>query len=159
MRWAIFYRRRSQLVTIMSCVVMMGLQLSNVKSIAIHQHTPELAEALANTDLAIGTTQKSDVYFQARETVNPYYLACADISQKVMDEQFVKSGNGHKRQRCRGERTCTRTLPCSPAHLISLFPSPYLLECDFSGMTILVWLALPFLPLVFPLPLRGWITP
>ena len=59
---------------------MMGLQLSNVKSIAIHQHTPELAEALANTDLAISTTQKSDVYFQARETVNPYYLACADIT-------------------------------------------------------------------------------
>lgn len=33
-----------------------------------------------------GTTQNSDVYFQARETVNPYYLTCADITQKVMDK-------------------------------------------------------------------------
>jgi hydrogenase maturation protease len=30
-----------------------ALQLSNVKSIAVHQLTPELAEALANTDLAV----------------------------------------------------------------------------------------------------------
>ena len=29
------------------------LQLSNVKSIAVHQLTPELAEVLANTDLAV----------------------------------------------------------------------------------------------------------
>ncbi|MDY7011509.1 MAG: pyruvate:ferredoxin (flavodoxin) oxidoreductase, partial [Planctomycetota bacterium] len=32
-----------------------------------------------------GTSQNPDVYFQGRETVNPYYLACPDVVQKVMD--------------------------------------------------------------------------
>ena len=32
-----------------------------------------------------GTAQNPDVYFQARETVNPYYQACPDIVQKIMD--------------------------------------------------------------------------
>ncbi len=32
-----------------------------------------------------GTAQNPDIYFQARETVNPYYLACPEITQKVMD--------------------------------------------------------------------------
>ncbi|MFC1744131.1 pyruvate:ferredoxin (flavodoxin) oxidoreductase [Candidatus Riflebacteria bacterium] len=32
-----------------------------------------------------GTAQNPDVFFQARETVNPYYLECPDIVQKVMD--------------------------------------------------------------------------
>jgi len=33
-----------------------------------------------------GTAQNPDVYFQARETVNPYYLACPTIVQNVMDK-------------------------------------------------------------------------
>jgi pyruvate-ferredoxin/flavodoxin oxidoreductase len=33
-----------------------------------------------------GTAQNPDVFFQARETVNPFYLACPDITQKAMDE-------------------------------------------------------------------------
>jgi len=33
-----------------------------------------------------GTAQNPDVYFQARETVNPYYLACPAIVQKAMDK-------------------------------------------------------------------------
>lgn len=36
-----------------------------------------------------GTAQNPDVFFQARETVNPYYLDCPDIVQKVM-EKFEK---------------------------------------------------------------------
>ena len=32
-----------------------------------------------------GTAQNPDVYFQGRETVNPYYLACPEIVQKAMD--------------------------------------------------------------------------
>jgi len=32
-----------------------------------------------------GTSQNPDVYFQGRETVNPYYLQCPDIVQKHMD--------------------------------------------------------------------------
>jgi len=33
-----------------------------------------------------GTAQNPDVYFQAREAVNPYYLACPTIVQNVMDK-------------------------------------------------------------------------
>ncbi|RMG97693.1 MAG: pyruvate:ferredoxin (flavodoxin) oxidoreductase [Chloroflexi bacterium] len=33
-----------------------------------------------------GTAQNPDVFFQARESVNPYYLACPGIVQKVMDK-------------------------------------------------------------------------
>lgn len=33
-----------------------------------------------------GTSQNPDVFFQAREAINPYYLACPDILQKVMDK-------------------------------------------------------------------------
>ncbi|MBI3923074.1 MAG: pyruvate:ferredoxin (flavodoxin) oxidoreductase, partial [Armatimonadetes bacterium] len=32
-----------------------------------------------------GTAQNPDVFFQARETVNPFYEACPDITQKSMD--------------------------------------------------------------------------
>jgi len=32
-----------------------------------------------------GTAQNPDVFFQARETVNPYYIACPDIVQRAMD--------------------------------------------------------------------------
>ncbi|MBI4770204.1 MAG: pyruvate:ferredoxin (flavodoxin) oxidoreductase [Chloroflexi bacterium] len=32
-----------------------------------------------------GTAQNPDVFFQARETVNPYYLACPEIVQRTMD--------------------------------------------------------------------------
>ena len=33
-----------------------------------------------------GSAQNPDVYFQARESVNPYYLACPTIVQNVMDK-------------------------------------------------------------------------
>ncbi len=33
-----------------------------------------------------GTAQNPDVFFQARETVNPFYAACPEIVQKVMDK-------------------------------------------------------------------------
>ncbi len=33
-----------------------------------------------------GTAQNPDVYFQARETVNPFYEACPEITQKAMDK-------------------------------------------------------------------------
>ena len=36
-----------------------------------------------------GTAQNPDVYFQGRETVNPYYLACPTIVQNAMDK-FAK---------------------------------------------------------------------
>ena len=33
-----------------------------------------------------GTSQNPDVYFQGRETVNPYYEACPDITQRLFDK-------------------------------------------------------------------------
>ncbi|HPG39187.1 MAG TPA: pyruvate:ferredoxin (flavodoxin) oxidoreductase [bacterium] len=36
-----------------------------------------------------GTAQNPDVFFQARETINPYYNACPEIVQKAMDK-FAK---------------------------------------------------------------------
>lgn len=33
-----------------------------------------------------GTAQNPDVYFQARETVNPFYIACPQIVQRAMDQ-------------------------------------------------------------------------
>ncbi|MCW8963268.1 MAG: hypothetical protein OQL16_05675, partial [Gammaproteobacteria bacterium] len=39
-----------------------------------------------------GTSQNPDVYFQARETVNPYYEAMPGIVQKVMDQFGALSG-------------------------------------------------------------------
>lgn len=32
-----------------------------------------------------GTAQNPDVFFQARETVNPYYAACPEVTQQAMD--------------------------------------------------------------------------
>ncbi len=39
-----------------------------------------------------GTAQNPDVYFQARETVNPYYLATPTIVQQIMDKFAALSG-------------------------------------------------------------------
>src|SRR5437868_1950993 len=39
-----------------------------------------------------GTAQNPDAFFQARETVNPFYAACADITQQVMDEFATQVG-------------------------------------------------------------------
>mgnify|MGYP002777740580 CR=1 FL=1 len=52
---------------------------------------PELIQAFRDRRLSPdrpvlrGTAQNPDVYFQARETVNPYYAACPGIVQSMMD--------------------------------------------------------------------------
>lgn len=43
-----------------------------------------------------GTAQNPDVFFQARETVNPFYDACPDIVQSVMDEFAKVVGREYK---------------------------------------------------------------
>jgi pyruvate-ferredoxin/flavodoxin oxidoreductase len=43
-----------------------------------------------------GTAQNPDVYFQARETVNPYYLACPEIVQGAMDRFAAVVGRGYR---------------------------------------------------------------
>jgi len=42
-----------------------------------------------------GTAQNPDVYFQARETVNPYYLACPDLVQQTMDDFGQLTGRSY----------------------------------------------------------------
>ncbi|MFN8371549.1 MAG: pyruvate:ferredoxin (flavodoxin) oxidoreductase [Anaerolineae bacterium] len=43
-----------------------------------------------------GTAQNPDVYFQARETVNPFYAACPDTVQKMMDKFAALTGRQYK---------------------------------------------------------------
>ncbi len=43
-----------------------------------------------------GTAQNPDVYFQARETVNPFYDACPAIVQKYMDQFAELTGRQYK---------------------------------------------------------------
>jgi pyruvate-ferredoxin/flavodoxin oxidoreductase len=43
-----------------------------------------------------GTAQNPDVYFQARETVNSYYLACPDLVEKAMDKFARVSGRRYR---------------------------------------------------------------
>src|SRR5579884_1142213 len=42
-----------------------------------------------------GTAQNPDVYFQARETVNPYYAACPSIVQESMDKFAQLTGRAY----------------------------------------------------------------
>jgi pyruvate-ferredoxin/flavodoxin oxidoreductase len=42
-----------------------------------------------------GTSQNPDVFFQAREAVNPYYAAFPDIVQQVMDEYGAATGRAY----------------------------------------------------------------
>jgi pyruvate-ferredoxin/flavodoxin oxidoreductase len=43
-----------------------------------------------------GTAQNPDVYFQARETVNPFYLACPTIVQNVMNKFGALTGRHYR---------------------------------------------------------------
>lgn len=43
-----------------------------------------------------GTAQNPDVYFQGRETVNPFYLKCPDIVQALMDKFAKITGRQYK---------------------------------------------------------------
>jgi pyruvate-ferredoxin/flavodoxin oxidoreductase len=57
-----------------------------------------------------GTAQNPDVYFQGRETVNSYYSACPDITQKVMDEFFVMTGRQYQLFEYYGDPTAERVI-------------------------------------------------
>lgn len=43
-----------------------------------------------------GTAQNPDVYFQARETVNPYYARCPEIVQQTMDRFGKETGRFYR---------------------------------------------------------------
>ncbi|BAY12148.1 pyruvate:ferredoxin (flavodoxin) oxidoreductase [Calothrix sp. NIES-2098] len=57
-----------------------------------------------------GTAQNPDVYFQARETVNPYYLACPEITQKVMDEFAAMTGRQYQLYEYYGDPVAERVI-------------------------------------------------
>jgi len=46
--------------------------------------------------VARGTAQNPDIYFQARETVNPFYDACPGIVQRTMDRFAALSGRQYR---------------------------------------------------------------
>lgn len=43
-----------------------------------------------------GSSQNPDVYFQARETVNPYYAACPEIVERLMEKLAGLTGRKYK---------------------------------------------------------------
>ena len=43
-----------------------------------------------------GTAQNPDVFFQARETVNPYYAACPELTQQMMDRLAQLTGRSYQ---------------------------------------------------------------
>ncbi|MBE7382967.1 MAG: pyruvate:ferredoxin (flavodoxin) oxidoreductase [Leptolyngbya sp. SIO1E4] len=68
-----------------------------------------------------GTAQNPDVYFQARETVNRYYEACAGIVQQAMDEFAALTGRQYKIYEYHGAPDAKRVIVlmgsgCETAH-------------------------------------------
>ncbi len=76
----------------------------------VEQLSVEDMKAMINEDLVIahrnralspdhpvlrGTAQNPDVFFQARETVNPFYIACPGIVQKQMDKFAKLTGRAY----------------------------------------------------------------
>ena len=57
-----------------------------------------------------GTAQNPDIYFQARETVNPYYQACPEITQTVMDEFAQLTGRQYQLFEYYGDRDAERVI-------------------------------------------------
>ncbi len=57
-----------------------------------------------------GTAQNPDIYFQARETVNPYYRACPEITQTVMDEFARLTGRQYQLFEYYGHREAERVI-------------------------------------------------
>jgi pyruvate-ferredoxin/flavodoxin oxidoreductase len=49
-----------------------------------------------NHPLLRGTAQNPDVFFQAREAINPFYRACPTIVQDVMDRLAQRTGRGYR---------------------------------------------------------------
>lgn len=64
------------------------LQASDLRSLIDDELVFAVRERALTPDRPIlrGTAQNPDVYFQARESVNPHYNACPDIVQQVMQQ-------------------------------------------------------------------------
>src|SRR5512136_2872020 len=57
-----------------------------------------------------GTAQNPDAFFQARETVNPYYAACPGLTQEVMDQFAKQVGREYKLFQYAGSPQATRVM-------------------------------------------------
>jgi pyruvate-ferredoxin/flavodoxin oxidoreductase len=57
-----------------------------------------------------GTAQNPDVYFQARETVNPFYNDCPNIVQETMDEFGKLTGRNYKLYQYHGAPDADRVI-------------------------------------------------
>ncbi|MEZ5093521.1 pyruvate:ferredoxin (flavodoxin) oxidoreductase [Nocardioides sp.] len=60
----------------------------------VHDH--RLRSLSPERPMVRGTAQNPDVYFQARETVNPYYSAVPGLVQAAMDEVAGHTGRGYR---------------------------------------------------------------
>jgi pyruvate-ferredoxin/flavodoxin oxidoreductase len=63
-----------------------------------------------NTPFMRGTAQNPDVYFQGRETVNPYYAATPDIVQAAMDRFASLTGRHYRLFEYFGDRQAERLI-------------------------------------------------
>ncbi len=68
-----------------------------------------------------GTAQNPDVYFQARETVNPYYAACPGIVQAMFDRLAERTGRQYRLYEYHGAPDAERVIVmmgsgCEAAH-------------------------------------------
>ncbi|BAZ09539.1 pyruvate flavodoxin/ferredoxin oxidoreductase domain-containing protein [Calothrix sp. NIES-4071] len=57
-----------------------------------------------------GTAQNPDVYFQSREGANPYYQACPDIVQQVMDDFGQRTGRHYKIYEYHGAKSAQKVI-------------------------------------------------
>ena len=57
-----------------------------------------------------GTAQNPDVYFQSRETVNPFYARCPEIVEKAMDQFGQLTGRYYKLFEYFGSKTADRVI-------------------------------------------------
>ncbi|MEH2432672.1 MAG: pyruvate:ferredoxin (flavodoxin) oxidoreductase [Nostoc sp.] len=57
-----------------------------------------------------GTAQNPDVYFQGREGANPYYNACPDIVQRIMDEFGERTGRHYQIYEYYGANDASRVI-------------------------------------------------
>ncbi|MGL4376281.1 MAG: pyruvate:ferredoxin (flavodoxin) oxidoreductase, partial [Microcoleaceae cyanobacterium] len=57
-----------------------------------------------------GTAQNPDVYFQARETVNPYYNNCVEVTQRIMDDFAKLTGRKYQLFQYHGDPQAERVI-------------------------------------------------
>ncbi|MEH2348444.1 MAG: pyruvate:ferredoxin (flavodoxin) oxidoreductase [Nostoc sp.] len=57
-----------------------------------------------------GTAQNPDVYFQGRESANPYYNACPEIVQRIMNEFGERTGRHYKIYEYYGAKDAERVI-------------------------------------------------